>query len=35
LGEKLVYKLKVLLSYQRILDPKDAQTLEGRKNQKK
>jgi hypothetical protein len=32
LGRKLVYKLEVLLGYQKILDPKGAQTFEGRKN---
>jgi hypothetical protein len=35
LGEKLVYELKVLLGYQRILDAKGAQTLEGKRNKKK
>jgi hypothetical protein len=29
LGEKLVYKPKVLLGYQKILNPRGAQTLEG------
>jgi hypothetical protein len=29
LGEKLVYELEVLLGYQRILDPRGSQTLEG------
>jgi len=31
IGEKFVSGLKVLLGYQRILDPKGSQTLEGRK----
>jgi hypothetical protein len=35
LGEKLVYELKIILGYQKILDPKGAQTLEGWKNKKK
>ncbi len=35
LEKKLVYGLKVLLGYQRILHPKGAQTFEGRKSKKK
>jgi hypothetical protein len=35
LGGKLVYKLKVLLGYQRILDPKGVQTFNGRGIKKK
>jgi hypothetical protein len=34
LGERLVYKLKVILGYQRILNPKGAQTFEGRRSKK-
>jgi hypothetical protein len=34
LGERLVYRLEVLLGYQRILNPKGVQTLEGGKNKK-
>jgi hypothetical protein len=34
LGKKLVYMLKVFLGYERILDPRGAQTLERRMNQK-
>jgi len=33
--ERLVYGLKVLLGYQRILDPRGTQTLEGRMSKKK
>jgi hypothetical protein len=35
IGKKLVYELKVLPSYQRILDPKNTQTLKGGMSQKK
>jgi hypothetical protein len=35
LGGGLVYKLKVPLGYQMILDPKGVQTFYGRKSQKK
>jgi hypothetical protein len=35
LGKKLVYELKIFLGYQRILNPKGIQTLEGRRNKKK
>ncbi len=33
--ERLVYGLEVLLGYQRILDPRGTQTLEGRMSKKK
>jgi hypothetical protein len=32
LGGRLVYELKVLMGYQKILDPKDIQTFYGKKN---
>ncbi len=35
IGREIVYKLKILLGHQRILDPKGVQTLEGGKSQKK
>jgi hypothetical protein len=35
LGGRLVYKLKVILGYEKIMDPKDIQTLERRRGQKK
>jgi hypothetical protein len=35
LRERLIYRLKILLGYQRILDPRGAQKLEGRRSQKK
>jgi hypothetical protein len=35
LGDRLVYKLKILLGYQKILNPRGAQKLEGRRRQKK
>ncbi len=35
IGGRLVYELKVLLGYQRILNPKGVQTLEGGRSQKK
>jgi len=35
LGEAFVYRLEVLLSYQRILNPRGIQTLEGERNLKK
>jgi hypothetical protein len=35
LEKKFIYNLNVLLGFQKILDPKGAQTFEGRKNQKK
>jgi hypothetical protein len=35
LGEVLVYRPEVLLGYQRILDPRGIQTLEGGKLKKK
>jgi hypothetical protein len=35
LGKRLVYELKVILGYQRILGPKNAQTHGGKRNQKK
>jgi hypothetical protein len=35
LGGRLVYELKVLLNYQRFVNPKDIQTFEGGKNLKK
>jgi len=34
LGNKLIYKLEVLIGYQKILDPKNAQMLEGIKGSK-
>jgi hypothetical protein len=35
LGGKLIYEINVFLGYQRIMDPKGIQTLEGRRNKKK
>jgi len=35
LGKRFGYKLKVLLGYQRILNLKNAQTLEGRSKKKR
>jgi hypothetical protein len=35
IGREVVYKLKVFLSYQRILNPKGIQTFEGRRSQRK
>jgi hypothetical protein len=35
LGKRFVYGLKVFLGYQRILDPKGAQTFKRRMSQKK
>jgi hypothetical protein len=35
IGGRLVYKLKVFLGHQRILDLKGVQTLYGRRNQRK
>jgi hypothetical protein len=35
LGRRLVDELKVLLGYERILDPKGVQTFEGEKSQRK
>jgi hypothetical protein len=34
LGDKLVYKLKIFMGYQRILDPKGIQTFEGNSQMK-
>ncbi len=35
MGEKLVYELEVFQGYQRTLDLKGVETLEGRRSQKK
>jgi hypothetical protein len=35
IGREVCYKLKVLMGYQRILDPKGVQTFYGKRNQKK